>query len=72
MDPKVWTVMDLNALIAQFGLIALFLGCFLEGESAAITGGVLAHGGFLPLWQVVIAIAAGWSASAVFRYIRSN
>lgn len=55
--------MDLDALISQFGLIALFLGCFLEGESAAITGGVLAHGDLLPLWQVVIAIAAGaWCA----------
>jgi membrane protein DedA with SNARE-associated domain len=30
-------------LIARYGLIAVFLGCAMEGESAAILGGFFAH-----------------------------
>ena len=29
--------------IAQYGLIAVFLGCLAEGETAALLGGFFAH-----------------------------
>lgn len=45
--------------ITHYGLIAVFLGCFLEGETAAITGGVMAHHGYLQLWMVVVTASVG-------------
>lgn len=33
----------------------MFLGCFVEGETVALTGGVLAHRHLLVLWQVTLA-----------------
>lgn len=40
-----------TALIAEYGLVAIFLGCLAEGESIAIVGGFFAHQGVLPVWQ---------------------
>jgi len=37
----------------------VLLGCFIEGETAAISGGVIAHRGLLVLWQVTVAAAVG-------------
>lgn len=55
--------MSLDALISHYGLIALFVGCFLEGETVAIAGGVLAHRHLLVLWQVAaVVIAAAFLA----------
>ena len=34
----------LHWLVARYGLIAVFLGCVAEGESAAILGGFFADG----------------------------
>jgi membrane protein DedA with SNARE-associated domain len=45
--------------ITQYGLIAVFAGVFLEGEAAAIAGGVMAHHDLLPLWQVAAAAFLG-------------
>ncbi|MEO5620591.1 MAG: VTT domain-containing protein [Cypionkella sp.] len=52
--------MSLDALISHYGLIAIFVGCFFEGETAAIAGGVMAHRHLLVLWQVaaVVILAA--------------
>lgn len=60
--------MDIPHLIQSYGLIALFFGCLLEGETAAIAGGVLAHRHLLMMWQVlvVVACAALLSDSAFF------
>lgn len=52
--------MNLDQFITQYGLVAVFLGCLLEGETVAITGGVFAHRHLLVLWQV--ALAAGLAA----------
>jgi membrane protein DedA with SNARE-associated domain len=46
-------------LIARFGLAAIFVGAGVEGEAVAITGGVLAQSGLLPVWGVVVSAAAG-------------
>lgn len=51
--------MTLEAIVARYGLAALFLGAGLEGEAAVLAGGVLAHRGLFPLWAVMIAAAAG-------------
>ncbi|WP_127104956.1 DedA family protein [Pararhodobacter zhoushanensis] len=52
--------MTLDHLISQYGLWAVFVGCFFEGETAAITGGVFAHRHLLLLWQVTL--VAGFAA----------
>ncbi|MFD1343193.1 DedA family protein [Litorisediminicola beolgyonensis] len=49
----------IEELIVEYGLIAVFLGCMFEGDTAALTGGVLAHRGLLPFWGTVAAAAAG-------------
>lgn len=38
-------------LIAKYGLLAVFVGCFFEGESAAILGGFFAHQHVFVPWQ---------------------
>ncbi len=48
--------MSLDDLITHYGLIALFVGCFFEGETVAIAGGVMAHRHLLVLWQVVVVV----------------
>lgn len=49
----------LTALIAKYGLLAVFLGCLAEGESIAIVGGFFAHQGVLPLWATFATAALG-------------
>lgn len=51
--------MTVESLIAHYGLAAIFLGAGIEGEAAAIAGGVLAHRGLIPLWAVGLANWAG-------------
>jgi membrane protein DedA with SNARE-associated domain len=51
--------MTLDALIAQYGALGLFLGSGIEGEAVVVTGGILAHRGLVPLWQAMLAAATG-------------
>jgi membrane protein DedA with SNARE-associated domain len=51
--------MSIEALVAQYGLIALFVGAGVEGETVTVSGGVLAHQGLLPLGGAIVAAAAG-------------
>ncbi len=51
--------MTIEALVARYGLAAIFLGAGLEGETAVVTGGVLAHRGLVPLADVVVAAILG-------------
>lgn len=46
-------------LITEYGVIAIYIGCVFEGDTVAITGGVLAHRGLIPFWPVVLAAIAG-------------
>ena len=51
----------LHQLVERFGLIAVFLGCLAEGESAAIFGGFFAHQAvFDPLVTLLVAFAGAW------------
>ncbi|MDG4902419.1 MULTISPECIES: DedA family protein [unclassified Mesorhizobium] len=49
----------IHRLIEQYGLIAVFLGCIAEGESAAILGGFFAHQHIFVLWQAFLAAFLG-------------
>lgn len=51
--------MMIEALVARYGLAALFAGAALEGEAAVVTGGLLAHQGFFPLPAAMAAAATG-------------
>jgi len=46
-------------VIARFGLAAIFVGAGIEGEAVAVTGGILAQNGLLPVWGVILAAATG-------------
>lgn len=50
---------DINALISQYGYLALLLGCLAEGETIALLGGVAAHVGLLHFGGAFLAVAAG-------------
>lgn len=67
--------MSIEALVARYGLAAIFLGAGLEGETAVVTGGVIAHRGLVPLWAAMAAAVAGsFVADQIFfaagRYFR--
>lgn len=51
--------MTIETVIARYGLLAVFFGAAVEGETAVFTGGFLAHQQLLPLGGVMIAAAAG-------------
>jgi membrane protein DedA with SNARE-associated domain len=55
----------IDGFITNYGVLALFLGCFVEGESIAIAGGILAHHHLFPIWQAVVAVFAGAYVSDV-------
>ena len=57
-----WRASDavgIEAIIAQYGLAALFLGAGIEGETVVIAGGLLAHRGLVSLPGAMAATAAG-------------
>lgn len=69
--------MAIEALIARYGLAAIFLGAGIEGETSVVAGGVLAHRHLLPLWAVWLAAASGsFVADQLFfaagRYFRDH
>lgn len=51
--------MSIEALVAQYGLAAVFLGAGLEGETMVLAGGLFAHEGMLSLPGAMIAAATG-------------
>ncbi len=59
----------IHNLIEQYGLIAVFLGCVAEGESAALLGGFFAHQHVFVLWQAFLAAAIGAFAGDSFFFI---
>ncbi|RWM84606.1 MAG: DedA family protein [Mesorhizobium sp.] len=59
----------IHNLIEQYGLIAVFLGCVAEGESAALLGGFFAHQHVFVLWQAFLAAAVGAFAGDSFFFI---
>ncbi len=46
--------MSISNFIAEYGYWAVFIGCFLEGETVLLLAGFAAHRGLLQIEQVVI------------------
>jgi len=49
----------IHLLVEKYGLIAVFLGCIFEGETAAILSGFFAHQAVFVPWQAVAAVFLG-------------
>lgn len=49
----------MEQLVQQWGYWAIFLGCFLEGETVLVLGGMLAHQGLLHLKWVIVTAGLG-------------
>lgn len=69
--------MSIEAIIAKYGLVALFAGAGIEGETVVVAGGLLAHKGLFPLPGAMAAAAAGsFVADQIFfslgRYFRDH
>ncbi|MFM2486554.1 DedA family protein [Celerinatantimonas yamalensis] len=45
--------MNWQELIAHYGYLAIVVGAFFEGETILVLGGILAHQGYLGLWEVM-------------------
>lgn len=51
--------MSFELLIAKYGLLAIFLGAGIEGETVVILGGVFAHRHLVSYWSAALAACAG-------------
>ena len=51
--------MTIAAILARYGLIAIFVGAGVEGETVVVTGGVMAHQGLVPLAGAMAAAVLG-------------
>jgi membrane protein DedA with SNARE-associated domain len=57
----------MTAIIARYGLAALFVGGGIEGETVVVVGGILAHRGLVSLPGAMAATAAGsFAADQIF------
>lgn len=59
----------IHLLIERYGLIAVFLGCVAEGESAAILSGFLSHQAVFVPWQAFAAASLGAFAGDTFAFM---
>lgn len=59
----------IHHFVEQYGLLAVFLGCVAEGESAAILGGFFAHQHIFVLWHAFVAAALGAFVGDTFFFI---
>lgn len=51
--------MSFELLIANYGLLAIFLGAGIEGETMVMLGGVFAHRHLVGYWSAALAASAG-------------
>ncbi|MER8462895.1 DedA family protein [Mesorhizobium sp. M1409] len=59
----------IHHFIEQYGLLAVFIGCVAEGESAAILGGFFAHQQVFVPWHAFVAAGLGAFAGDTFFFI---
>jgi len=59
----------IHHFIEQYGLLAVFVGCVAEGESAAILGGFFAHQHVFVIWHAFVAAALGAFVGDTFFFI---
>ncbi len=56
-----------ESLLSRWGLIAVFWGCFFEGETAAMLGGVIIHRGLLDwVWTALAAFLGAFIADQMW------
>lgn len=61
---------DIAALLAQYGLLVLAIGCLLEGETVLVLAGLATHQGMLHLPQVfAVAVVFGWLGDQIFFWL---
>ena len=61
---------DIAALLAQYGLLVLAIGCLLEGETVLVLAGLATHQGMLHLPQVfIVAVVFGWLGDQIFFWL---
>ncbi len=51
--------MTIEALVARYGLLALFFGAGIEGETVVVLGGIMVHRGAIPYAGAIAAAAIG-------------
>lgn len=61
--------MQLTHLLMQYGYLALFIGCLLEGETLLLLAGFAAHQGYLSFPLVVLLAFAGGTLGDQFFFI---
>lgn len=62
--------MTIELLIAKYGLLAVFLGAGIEGETIVVLGGVFAHRHLMNYWEAAAAASAGsFIADQLFFFI---
>lgn len=59
----------IHLLVERYGLLAVFLGCVAEGESAAILAGFFAHQRIFEIWQSYLAAASGAFAGDMMFFV---
>jgi membrane protein DedA with SNARE-associated domain len=52
-------ILSIEAIVARYGVVAIALGAGLEGETAVVTGGILAHQGLIGWPATLVAAAVG-------------
>ncbi len=60
--------MSVNAIIAQYGYLALFVGVFFEGETVLVVASFAAHQGYLKLQWVILTAFLGSFAGDEFYF----
>lgn len=62
--------MTLQSVIESYGLLAVFVGAFLEGETVLVLAGYAAQRGYLKLPEVIaVAMIAGWLGDQVYFFL---
>ncbi|MDQ6437738.1 DedA family protein [Mesorhizobium sp. LHD-90] len=59
----------IHLLVERYGLIAVFIGCLAEGETAAILGGFFAHQAVFVPWQAFLATFLGAFGGDTFFFL---
>ena len=49
----------MEAYIAKYGYIGIFIGTFLEGETTVLLGGIFSNLGYMSVWMVMLYAFAG-------------
>jgi membrane protein DedA with SNARE-associated domain len=60
----------LKSLVADYGYLAIFIGCFLEGETILVLGGFAAYSGYLDLgWVMVSGFTGSFLGDQLYYFV---